>query len=187
MDTILRLQIAIGIVAALYLHGHALDTSLIAVEQAGDRHLIAMSLCPAHIHPHQHRSPVLSLRTAGTRVYLQHRLHGILLLTEHVLQFQILDGLHGIPISLVDLLFRHHLIFIEVESQLQFVGQCTYLFITVKPAPDTLHLLHLLLGPDTVFPEVWCLSTKILLLILHLLLVYLQITVQRIRPLQHIF
>ena len=183
MHPVLRFQIAIGIVAPLYLHRDTLDSRLITVEQVGDRHLITMCLCPAHIHTHQHRGPVLCLRTAGTRVDLQHRLHRVLLLAEHILQFQVLDGLYRLGVGVVHLFLSHHLILVEVEGQLQFVGQGTHLLIAVEPFLDTLHLLHLLLGALSVFPEVRRLRTKILLLVLHLFLIYFQIPMQRIGPL----
>ena len=183
MHPVLRFQITVGIVAPLNLHRHALDTRLITVEQVGYRHLIAVSLRPAHIHTHQHRGPVLCLRTTGTRVNLQHRLHRVLLLAEHILQFQVLDGLNRLGVGVVHLFLGHHLVLVEVEGQLQFVGQGTHLLIAVEPFLDALHLLHLLLCALTVFPEVRRLRTKILLLVLHLFLIYFEVPAQRISPL----
>ena len=66
MHTILALQITIGILIAFYRHGNTLDTCLIAFLHIGNGHFVAMSLSPAHIHTHQHGSPILALGTTGT-------------------------------------------------------------------------------------------------------------------------
>ena len=118
MHTVLTLQIAIGIVATLYLHCHTLNAGLIAVEQVGNGSLITVSLCPAHIHTHEHRSPVLSLCATSAGVDLQNGFHRVFLLTEHVLQFQILNGLKCFGIVVLYFLFRNHLVLEEVKGQL---------------------------------------------------------------------
>ena len=145
-----------------------------------------MSLSPAHIHTHQHRSPVLSLRTTSTGIDLQDSLHRIFLLAEHILQFQVFNGLDSLLVVLVHLFFGDHLVLIEVKSQLQLVGKGTHLLISVKPLLDAFHLFHLLLCPCAVLPEVWCLRTQVLLLVFDLLLVDFEVAMQGIRPFQHI-
>ncbi len=72
VHTVLALQIAISVLAALDGHGHALDTSLITFLHIGDGYLVAMSLSPAHIHTHQHLRPILTFRTTGTGIDLEH-------------------------------------------------------------------------------------------------------------------
>ena len=141
---------------------------------------MTVGLSPTHIHTHQHLCPVLRLRTTSTTVDLQHGIHRILLLTEHIHQFQILDGLDSLGVVLIDLLFGHHLLLVEVEGQLQFVGHGTHLVVAINPLLDALHLLHLLLGPFTVFPEVRSLGTEVFLLVFYLFLVDLEIPIQGI-------
>ena len=178
MHAILTLQEAIGKLATLYLHGDTLDTSLITVKQVTDCDFIAMSLSPAHIHTHQHLRPVLSLSTTSTRVNLEHAVHGVFLLAQHVHKFQFLDGIDSLLVVFIHLLLGHHLVFIEIEGQLQFVGLGTYIIIAINPFLDSLYLLHLLLSTLGVFPEVRRLSTKIFFFEFNLFLVYLQIVKQ---------
>ena len=89
-------------------------------------------------------------------------------------------------IALVDLFLGHHLLLVEVESQLQLVGSSANLLVVVEPSFDALYLLHLFLGTLLVLPEVRSLGTKILLLVLHAFLVYLQVLVQCVRTVKHI-
>ncbi len=146
-----------------------------------------MSLCPSHIHTHEHRSPVLALGAAGARVYLQHTVHRVFLLAQHVLQFQVLDGGDSLAIVLVNLLLGDHILVIEVERQLQFVSHLAHLMVSVNPSFYVLHLLHLHLRALRVVPEVGCLCAQFLLLIFHFLAVDVQIFVQVVGTLQHIF
>ena len=77
---------------------------------------MAMSLCPAHIHSHEHLRPVLALGTTGTGVDLQHAVHGGFLLTQHVLQLEVFDELQGMLVVGIDFFFSDHFIVIEVEG-----------------------------------------------------------------------
>ena len=187
MDPSLGLQIAIGILAAFYLHGDALDTSLITILQVGNANLIIVCLSPTLVHTHQHLRPILSFRTTSTRVDFQHTLHRIFLLTEHVFQLQFLDGINSFCIIVIHFLLGHHLFFIEVKGQLQLISSSTNVLIAIEPLLDTLHLLHLLLSTLLVFPEIRSLRTKILLFVLHLLFVYLQVLIQRVSTVKHVF
>ena len=187
MHAVLTFQITVGILATLDLHGDTLDAGVIALEQVRHRHLMTVSLSPAHIHTHQHLCPVLSLRTTGATINLQHGIHRILFLTKHVHQFQILNGLHGFGVVVVNFLLCHHLLLKEVEGQLQFVCHGAHLVIAIKPLLDALHLLHLLLSTLTIFPEVGRLRAEVFLLVFYLLLIDFEIPIQRIGSLHHIF
>ena len=81
---------------------------------------------------------------------------------------------------MVHLLFCDHLLFIEIEGELELVSGGTYLLVVVNPSLDAFYLLHLFFRPFLVFPEVGCLRTKFFLFVLHLLLVYLQIAIESI-------
>ena len=178
VHTILAFQVTVSIFATLNLHGYTLDARLVTILQVTDCHLMTVSLGPAHIHTHQHRCPVLTLRTAGTRVDLHHAVHRILFLAEHVLQLQILDGGNSLGIVVIHLLLGHHLIMVEIVGQLQLVGQGTHLLIAIQPSLDVLHLLHLDLRPLGVFPEVGSLRTQVFLLKFYLFPIDVQIAVQ---------
>ena len=84
MNAILALQVAIGKLATLNLHRHTLDARLITVLQVGNGDLIVVRLRPTLVHTHQHLRPVLRLSTTGSGVNLQHGIHRVLLLAEHV-------------------------------------------------------------------------------------------------------
>ena len=60
------------------------------------------------------------------------------------------------------------------------------MMIAIQPFFDVLHLLHLLLRPFTVIPEVGSLRTEIFLLVFYLFSVDIQIAVERLCAFQHI-
>ena len=147
MNTVLALQETVGELTALNLHSDALNACLVAFLEVAYRHLVAVSLCPAHIHSHEHLCPVLTLCAAGTGVYLEDTLHGVLLLAQHVLQFQLLQSFYRYLVVFIDLFFGDHFLFVEVEGKLQFVGGTTHLVIAVNPLLDGFNFLHLLFCP----------------------------------------
>ena len=145
-----------------------------------------MSLSPTLIHSHQHRSPVLTLRATCSTVYLQHTVHRVFLLAQHILKFKVLDSLHSLGIVIVNLLLGDHLVLIEVESELELIGKSLHLGVAIEPLLYGLHLLHLLLGTFGVVPEVGRLSTQVFLLKFYLFLVYLKVSVKRLGALHDI-
>ena len=187
MHAVLALQVAVGILTALHLHSDALDAGLVAVQQVGDGHLVSMLFGPTHVHTHQHLRPVLGLSAAGAAVNLHHAVHGVFLLAQHVHQLQLFGGLQRGGIVGVHLLLGHHLVLEEVEGQLQLVGSRAYVLISVYPALDAFHFLHLLLGAFRVVPEVRGLRAQLLLFQLHPLLVNLQIVLQLVGAVKYIF
>ena len=187
MDSVLALEIAVGVFAALNLHRDALYAGFIAVLKVADGDLVAVGLGPTLIHTHEHLRPVLALRAAGTAVYLHHHVHRVFFLTQHVLHFKALNGLDGTAIVFVNLFFRDHLVLVEVESQLKLVGSKAHFVVSVNPPFDAFHLLHLLFRPLRVFPKVGCLSAKVLLLKFNLLTVYVKIAAQCLGTLHDVF
>ena len=182
MHTILALQITIGELAALDGHRHALDTSLIAFLHIGDGYLVAMSLSPAHIHTHQHLG-----RTTGTGIDLEHAVHRIFLLAKHVLQLQVFDGLDSLAVIGIHLFLGHHFVLIEIEGELQFIGIKAHGLIAIEPFLDALHLLHLLLRIFWILPKVRSLGAELLLLEFYFLLVDIEIMMESIGSVHHIF
>ena len=87
MDTVFALQIAVGVLATFYLHGDGLDACLITILQVSNRHFIVVSFRPTLVHTHEHLCPVLCLGASGSRIDLEHGIHGIFLLAKHVLEF----------------------------------------------------------------------------------------------------
>ena len=187
MNTILALEVTVSELPSLNFHCDALYTSLIAVLQVTYSHLVSVSLSPTLIHTHKHRCPILAFGTTCTRIYFHHAVHRVFLLPKHVFQFEVFDGFQCLGIVLVHLFFGDHLLLIEVESQLKFVGTRLHLIISVYPFLDILHLLHLLLSPLGVIPEVRSLCAEVFLLKLNFLSVYVKITMERISAVQYIF
>ena len=152
MYTVLTFQIPVGIVT-FNLYGTGFDTRFITFLQVGHGCFITIGLGITEIHTHQHRCPILTLRTTGTGVNLQYATHLIGLITKHVLQFQILDMLQCLCIGLVYFLFGNQFVFIKIESQFQFVCQCLDIIVSLNPLLQSLHQFHLCFGLLLVIPE----------------------------------
>ena len=187
VHAVFRLQEAVGKLAALDFHRHALDAGLVALLQVRDGDLVAVGLGPAHIHSHQHLGPVLALGAACARVDFQHAVHRVFLLAQHVLEFEVFDELQGALVVGVHLFFGHHVVVVEVEGQLQLVGGHPHGLVVLDPLLDAFHLLHLFLGAFHVVPEVGCLRAQLLFLELHLLLRNVQVVVQLFGTFENIF
>ena len=187
VHAIFAFKISIGIFSALDFHRYALDSGLVAFLKVTHRHAMSMSFGPAHIHSHEHLRPILTLCAACARIDFKHTVHRVFFLTQHIHEFQALDSLDGLSIIVVNLFLCHHFVFVEVESQLQFVGCLAHISIACNPFFDALHLLHLLLCTGRVIPKVGCLSAQLLLFELHFLLVNIQIAMQSLCSLLYVF
>ena len=185
MHAILALKIAVC-VGSLKLKGNSLYARILGLLKVGNSHLIAVGLGPAHIHTHKHTRPILRLGTARARVNLQHAVHLIGLLTQHILQLQLLDGSKRARISIVNLTLLDHLLAEHLHCKLHLLGAIIYLFIILNPALQSLNLFHLSLGSLCIVPESGSLSAQLLLLNLHNLLVDREILLKRRRPLLNI-
>ena len=187
VNAVLALQVAVGILATLNLHGNALYSGLVAVLKVGNGDAIAMRLCPPHIHTHEHLGPVLALGATGSRVDFQHTVHRILLLAQHIHQLQVLDSFHGIAVVGVYLLLCDHLVLVEIKGQGKLVGAKLGLFVAFQPLLNALDLLHLLLRTLRVIPEIGSLSAQLLLLEFYFLCINIKVTVQVLAPLLNVF
>ena len=185
MHTILTLQVTIG-EGAFQLHGHCLDARLIAILQGRDAEVIAVRLGPAHIHTHQHRRPVLCLGATSTRIDLEHAVHIVGLLAEHVLQLQLLYSLESGSVGGVQLGLGDEFVLAELEGHFHLVGEALHLLVAVDPSLQLLHLLHLRLCLLGIVPESRYLRTQLLLLYLYLLVFNRQIAIQRLCALLNI-
>ena len=146
-----------------------------------------MSFSPPHIHSHEHRCPVLALGAACSGVDFQHTVHRVFLLAQHVFQLQVFNGCDGLAVVLVDFFLCNHLVVVEIEGQLQLVGQSAHILITINPFLDGLHFLHLFLCPLWVFPEIGSLRAQFLLFKFYLFSVDVQVAVQVFCTFQDIF
>ena len=99
VDALLRLQVAVGVLA-LDLDGDRLDPRLFARQEVEDRDLKPVPLGPPDVHPHQHLGPVLRLGAAGARMDREQRVPAVLGTLEHGLELELLDAadqLVGLP------------------------------------------------------------------------------------------
>ena len=129
----------------------------------------------------------MCLSATSARIDFQYRVHGVLVLAQHVFQLEVLDALDSLGIIGVDLLLRHEFLLIIVESELQLVGILLALLVAVEPFLYALHLLHLRLSPFGVIPKVRSLRAQLLLLEFYFLLVNIEIVVKLLGTLQHVF
>ena len=132
VHTIFALEEAISHIA-FHLESHGLDASFIAILKVGDSGFVAIRLSIAEIHAHEHRSPVLRLRAASTRIDFHDARHRIFLLAKHILQLQIFDRRQRTSVSLIHFLLSHHLVFVELKSQLQFICHRLSFFVAIDP------------------------------------------------------
>ena len=93
VHTILSLEIAVGIVA-LDLDRGRLYSRLVSFKKVSDSHFVTVPLAPAHIHPHQHRTPVVRLGAARSGIYRQHGSKVVPFRAQHIPKLQRLDILN---------------------------------------------------------------------------------------------
>ena len=95
MDAVFSLQVAVGVIA-LDFDGGGLDAGFFALQQGGDRHLVAVALAPAEVHAHEHGRPVVRLRAAGAGIDGKDCAEVVAFVPQHILEFQRLHGLDGL-------------------------------------------------------------------------------------------
>ena len=91
----------------------------------------------------------------------------ILLLAQHVAQFEFLDGLHTLAVIVVHLFLGHHLLLVKVEGEGEFVNKSLDVLVTFNPLFNALHLLHLFLSAFGIVPKSGVLCAQLLLFELH--------------------
>ena len=99
MDALLRLQIAVGILA-VDLEGDRLDTGLVAVQIVQYLYGKAMAFRPACIHTIEHPRPIAALGATRAGIQLQNRVVAVIFAGQ-----QGLDG-HGIQLRCESLQLR---------------------------------------------------------------------------------
>ena len=87
MHSVFSLEVAIGIFT-VKLYRDGLDAHLVAFLKVGDCHLVPVALAPAHVHPHQHRAPVVGFRAAGAGIDGQHRSEAVAFFAKHVAELE---------------------------------------------------------------------------------------------------
>ena len=113
-----------------------------------------MRLSIAQIHTHQHRSPILTFRSAGAGVDFQDRIHRIFFAAEHISEFECFDGIDRLLVIGIYFLFRDQLILIELKGRLEFTDQKANIVVVSHPFFNSFHLFHLLFSALRVIPEV---------------------------------
>ena len=135
----------------------------------------------AHIHSHQHLSPILCFSTTCTGVDFQHGIHAVLLSSKHIFQFKSLDFFDGMGINCINLLFGDEFFLVEIEGRFQFVAERFHLCVALEPLFNSLDKLHLLLCTFLVIPETRRLRTELFLFVLYLFRVDVEVAVQLFR------
>ncbi len=180
MHPILAFEIAVGAIP-LNLHCHCLYPRLITRLIVAHRHLITIRLRPAHIHSHQHFRPILTLRSSCTGVYLQHTIHRIRLIAEHILQLNPFEILENGVIGLIDLLFGGLPLLSKIEEHLEIFDTLSNGATPLNPGTELPHPLHHLLRLALLLPEGGVLRPHLQLLEFDSLLIDLQISIEILR------
>ena len=177
MHTVLALEVAVGKVA-LDADGDTLDARLVTVDEVLDGGLVAVALTPAQVHAHQHRCPVLALGAAGAGIDFQYRVHLVLVVPQHVAQFEFLEHRQCLAVEGVDLAFLDQALLDEVKACRHLVDGQFHLLATVDPVAQRLDFLHLGLGGLLVLPEVRHVGAQFLFLDLDFLAVDVEIALE---------
>lgn len=74
MDAVFTFQVTVGEIA-FQLQRNRLDSGFIAFLNVTDRQFVVIGFCPAHIHSHQHGSPVLTFCSTGTGIDFKDAAH----------------------------------------------------------------------------------------------------------------
>ena len=145
-------QVAVGIVA-LELDGARLDAGLVAFQQFGDRHLVAVALAPAGVHTHKHRRPVVGLGAARPGIDGQHGAQIVALGTQHVAHLQRFKLGQQLFVGSLDVIGG---IFAEVQEGLQ-VGIARFeRIVAVHPVFHGGDAFHEGFRSLRVIPEIGC-------------------------------
>ena len=100
VHAILTLEEAVG-VGALDFDGRGLDARHVTFLTVDEFHGEVVALGPAHVHTQEHLGPVAAFGATRAGVDVQDRVEGVLLVAHHVLEFQLLHGLHRFGVGLV--------------------------------------------------------------------------------------
>ena len=136
VNAALTAQETVG-VFTLHLEGHAFQARFVAFQNVVDRHLEAVALAVAGVHPIQHGRPVLRFRSARARVEAQNRIAAVVLAPHHGFQLQSIR----IGRQVGQLLFALRTHFLVGF----FVQQHQHGFDVVRPGTQTGHMVDLAL------------------------------------------
>ena len=176
MHSILALEISVGELA-LKLDSARLHAHLITGLIVQDLDLIAVSLTPAGIHSEQHIGPIQSLGSTRSGIDIHNCAEFILVTAQHITQLESLDMLCGKGIERIKLLLGADPILDKLGHQLEILNLLGNALVILNPTLDGCHLLELLAGTIGVIPEVWLLSSLLLVLQVDTLLRNIQTTI----------
>ncbi len=149
---ILALEEAVGI-RAFDFDGRGLDAGHVTFLTVDEFHGEVVALGPAHVHTQEHLGPVAAFGAARAGVDVQDRVEGVLLVAHHVLELQLLHGLHRLGVGLVKLRFSGISRLLELTDYQQLIVQLGGLVVVGHPRLDAADLLQQLLGGLRIVPK----------------------------------
>ena len=152
VHAVLALEVAVGIGAA-DLDGGGLDAGHITFLTVKEFHAKVVAFGPTDVHAEEHLGPVAAFGAARAGVDVQDRVEGVLLVAHHVLELQLLHGLHGLVVGLVELRFRGVARLQELVDHLQLIIQLGGLVVVGHPRLDAADFLQQLFGGLRVVPK----------------------------------
>ena len=118
-------------IVAFHLHSHRLDAGILTFKFVGNRNLIAVTLSPTHIHTHEHRRPVVGLRSASSGIDREHSSEIISLLAKHIAKLESLKLLNHSSIGLI------YFLILKLQKDIQVLYSGSYLIIAGHPELDS--------------------------------------------------
>ena len=152
VHTVLALQESVG-VGPVNLDRGGLDACRVSFLAVDEPHGEVVAFGPAHVHAQEHFRPVATLRAARPGVDVHDGTQRVLLVAHHVLELQLLHGLHRPGIRLVQLRFGGIARLLELTDNQQLVIQLGGLVIVGHPCFDSADFLQQFLGRLRVIPE----------------------------------
>ena len=152
MHAILALEVTVSI-RTLDFDGGGLDTRHVTFLTVNEFHREVVAFRPAHVHTQEHLRPVAAFGAARAGVDVQNRVKGVLLVAHHVLELQLLHGLHRLVVGLVKFRFSGIARLLELADHQQLIVQLGGLIVVGHPCLDAADLLQQLLCGLGIVPK----------------------------------
>ena len=178
----LAFEVAVGELADEF-ESRRLDSDLLAVLHVDHLDLVTVRFAPAHVHAHQHRSPVEAFGAARAGVDFHDRAEPVLFAAQHVAHFERLDHLQYPAVLRVELLGGRYPLADEFGQQVQLFHRRGDRIVGGDPVFDPGHLFQLLLGLARIVPEVRRMGQRLLLVEFEPPVVDMQVGMERRLPL----
>ncbi len=152
VHAVLALEEAVS-VGTLDFDGRGLDARHVTFLTVNEFHGEVVALGPTHVHTQEHLGPVAAFGAARAGVDVQDRVEGVLLVAHHVLELQLLHGLHRFGVSLVKFRLGGVARLLKLADYQQLIIQLGGLVVVGHPRLDAANLLQQLLGSLRVVPK----------------------------------